>query len=323
VFGWIPAQIPAGGVIPIIGACPDANCATLREVTVLTATSQVAVAGHVEVVQGDFSDAWAYFVPDQPFTAGSTLLVASNYPNGQSFSTEVVAATKLAASSVNVALELTKQREVLAAKCCPIVKETGRARCYETSVETSAVLAAQLVSTDVAASQYLFALSVRAMGASDPFTQTDFRPSADNGISVMEVIDGAASSYFYAVRAQLLSGGPVIDLFEQCVDNQLEGLGRSERTPEEIERWLATCAPTTVDAGPVDADENDHSPARDASSARDAGRDVRSVAANDGCQLTSGASPLSGPLSWALLALVPWRRSKTARRSRPRDSQRA
>lgn len=317
VFSWVPPEIPAGGVIPVIGACPDADCAALRGVTVLTPTSQVAIAGHVEVVQAGFSDAWAYFVPDKPFTAGTTLLVAGNYPNGQSFSTQVVAATKLEASSVNVASELTKQRQVLLTRCCPIVRETGRERCLETLVETSVGFGAHLNGTDAAASQYLFELSVREMGAISPVTQTDFRPSADHGISVMEGLDGAASSYCYAVRAKLLSGGPVIDLLDKCIENKLEGLGRTERTQDEIERWLNTCAPPLADAGPPDSDDDDPSPARDASSARDADRDGRS-AASEGCQLSGGAAPLSASLAWTLAALVPWLRSRTAPRGRAR-----
>lgn len=314
VFSWVPPEIPAGGVIPLIGACPDADCATLRGVTVLTPTSQVAIAGHVEVVHPGYSDAWAYFLPDEPFTAGTDLLVAANYPDGESFPTVVVAATKLEASSVNVAGELTKQRQVLDTKCCPFVRETGRARCLETSVDSSAVFGVQLQATTAAASQYLFELSVRALGASTSITQTDFRPTADSGISIMEVFDGAAASYCYTVRAQLLSGGPVIDLFEQCVDNRLEGLGHSERAPDEIERWLDTCAPPLADVGPADSDDDDGPSAPDTSSARDTDGGMRSAA--DGCQLATGTTPPSGSLSWTLAALIPWLRSKTARRGR-------
>jgi hypothetical protein len=136
---------------------------------------------------------------------------------------------------------------------------------------------------------------------------------------VTAAFDGSSPSYCYAVRAEPLIGGATIDLFERCVDNNLEGIGTLARTPDEIEQWLDTCAPPLVDAGPVVSDRDDPSPARDAGAARDAGG-VRRAAATGGCQLRSDAPVLTGPLYWTLAALVPWLRSKTSRRSRPRGS---
>jgi hypothetical protein len=315
-------EIPAGGVIPLVGECLDANCAQLREISVSTAISELALPGHVEIAQADANGAWAYFVPDQPFAEGTWLLVASDAFAGAMLSTKVVAATKLGASSVTVASGLTKQRHVLETKCCPSVRE-GRERCLETSVETGAVFAAQLQATDAAASQYVFELSVREAGASQPDTQTDFRPLADSGLSLMMANDGAASSYCYTVRAQPLVGGAVIDLVEHCVDNHLEGIGHSERTPEEIEQWLDTCVAPPVDTGQAEADVDNTTSARDASAARDADHDARSEAETGGCQLRNGTAPASGALLWMLAALVPWLRSKMVRPTRLRGSKRS
>jgi len=311
----VPAAIPAGGVLPMYGACDDLPaCSNLRNLIVAEfGTEERVVPGHFELVHPDFNDAWGYFVPDVPFVAGS-MLGASNFGNpleqGAAYWVEVVEPTALSGASLAIEVQLSKLREVARAECCPSF-QFMRQRCLDTEADTNASLFVGLSPVEAVATQYGFELTLRDVRSTEPANQFAFRPLTSTGLrSLAATFDGEASSYCYAVRALPLAGGTAIDLDEGCVDNDLTGLGSITRTPHEIEQWLATCEAPPPDVGNDGDDEGDDHD--EPSRAGDAGVGATATDASDaadarrasGCQLVAASSPGSGAATSALLALL-------------------
>jgi hypothetical protein len=304
----VPPQIPAGGVVPLIGFCRDADCSTFQAVTVSDAVSHAEVTGHVELTQADFANAWGYFVPDAPLVQGMMLSFETNDPYyALELPVEVVASEPLVASAATVYRQLTRQRESLHTVCCPTLSASGRPRCLEDAVRMAALFQVHVEVAGAAATQYAFKLEVRDVRA-EPVQLSSFQPLFNAGLDAMERFDGEADSYCYAVRAQPLTGGAIVDLVEECVDNELEGIGEQTRSPEEVAQWLTTCPAAPGDAGvppgsetDADVEPNEHVDADAASSPTPAG----------GCQLHSGTGHGLGSMLWLVAAALGLVRSTT------------
>lgn len=217
-------------------------------------------------------------------------------------------------SSVRIDASVSKARQVLAQECCPVNNETGRQRCLDVSARSDAALIVALMSVEPSATQYLFEVTapdVEALSTSS----SAWGPLLSYGIpSFTATFDGSAPKYCYSVRAKPLVGGEVVELSTGCVDNTLTGFGLVERTPDEVEQWLATCEVPTVperetDEGDDEADEADQAdePDRADDSASDAGvsQHKPEARAADGCQLAlaAPASSLAGSV-WSLVTLL-------------------
>jgi len=308
----VPLQIPSDGVLPLFGPCTDApTCSALLGVTVSDGTTGAALAGHVEVVRADYTDAWAYFKPDLPFVAGTSLLVGNTvYPYSSSMMNfvSVVPPTPLSRANLRIVTQLSPSRNVLGTACCPVLNPRSRPRCLDVSVRSSVSLELNVVDADAIAAQHLFALEVRESGASMPAVVTNFLPLLNSrSAKITGRFDGSLPSYCYAVRAKPLTGGAVFDFVTGCIDNDLTALGNVERSPAEVESWLSTCEKPQdpqADAGALHEDDEDEGPAspNDASVAsRDASAASR-VRGVEGCQLAPQAA--ASRLGASLLSLA-------------------
>jgi hypothetical protein len=313
----VPTAIPSDGVLPVFGGCYDGDaCAVLRTVTVTDAATGAAVAGHVEIVVATSFDGWGYFVPDEPFRSGSSLLVKSsfNYPT-QTAAVRVTETGTLDMSALSVDVALSKERKVLASQCCPDPSFTMKPRCIDVSVLNGAVMAATLSPAQPVATQYEFELRLYAGGDVMGGTVFDFAPLRSDGRLPLprESFDGTADKYCYAVRAKPVVGGEPVPLMEACVENTLTDVGRQDRTSEEVEQWLATCQvrPPVNDGGTPSKDDDgpigDDDPLPKVDDEPFVSKD------QSGCQLASSGAPQLASAFWPLaLALL----SRSRRRQR-------
>jgi hypothetical protein len=154
-------------------------------------------------------------------------------------------------------------------------------------------------------------VSLFAKGDEAGGTVTDFTPLRTDGRRPNpQAIFGTADSYCYTVRAKPIVGGEPVMLLEHCIDNDLTGLGRSDRAADEVVKWSLTCQ---VPQGRVDGwvlIEQDAGGEQEDDGFVD---DDEAAGVSDqaaGCQLTSAPGLLG---AWCTLPLVFFRRVKRKR----------
>jgi hypothetical protein len=194
---------------------------------------------------------------------------------------------------------------------------TGRQCCWSSCLDVSEVyrlaLSTSLAAERPVATQFVYEQSVHAQGQPAVWSSGEFAP-ARMDIAVrptITMLDGTAASYCYTVRARPIVGGEPFVVAQRCVSNDLTGLGRVDRTPEEVEQWRAACAatPEAVDAGTLASDKADAAvdgdgeplgPVEDGTIGRE----------ESGCQLAGSAAQAGGVVWWSLALLVFARRQR-------------
>lgn len=304
----VPAEIPSGGVLPMFGTCLDARCSSLESVVITDNANGTSVEGNVELEQTANYQRWGYFVPSVPLRSGATYSVTltGGYPGFKTmFTVSAADSTGLVESALRVTDALTKVREVRDQRCCSAFS------CIDVSVLHGVALSATFSAERPIATQYLYELSMHAQGEAPSSVALPFYPliSPQQMSSSTVTFDGAADSYCYTVRARPIVGGEPFTLLTRCLDNDYTGLGREQRTPEEMTQWAAKCEATTADGGARPLHEADA--AVDADGEPLGRGDGRTLGSDDsGCQLANSKASMAWGIALLALTLAKRRRAQ-------------